>query len=1247
MKAQLNATNLIASSEIDQWQAIDRSKSKGSWTKSEDGAIAQTKRSGTKAAASGTMLLFKSEEGQKIPQLHVIANPGSKYQTGIVFNYRDRKNFYIFTVNQFSDDYKGYWINVGIVENDDYITLCKEKYLQELDDETSFTVSATSSGLELFLDGHPIFIIEDDQFDASSQFGLYSQQNAEAVFKAVYTEKTTDQAEVDNTEAPKEPASIEDVDQEMVQEIKEEQTANLSNSALFTAPGPEPFLNLKEPKARSLIEFNKVFKVAFDSFYSSLYFNSGFDSKPQPLRKTYLSQTYWTDGRVNGWYREYNQLKKLLELARNDINRSKANLDTLEGLDTNTEGFDAIQYRKDISTARDIYFQNIDKFELLSNEKNHLVNEITSNGYTIRENDTQVPAAIKDQGYDFYLAGGIAYKRAFIPLEVPTAFDWKDDVAWAAFEKKLKTKLHKDHRFPAASKVKYTTQAETMDTQESYRPIIQPDIDKASQDIESSTQLLGQLNTRLAAIPKNIADWKADRALLLSEMNRFKDYNPGEYHTNGGGNGPANHHHFKAWLGSSANRFKIFTYSSSSSSKTDYQVNLNSAGKQWSHRYIRKTIHRSRQEPYTVRHAIKIWPGITIGYRHQTKYRTVTWVEYSYSFAGTDPNVKNFFRNAVAICDAHINNLLPSESNSLEEKITKEKNAKMGSEVYKADLEENGLMRARKSFVTSWNTNEVLTSIGDEDDDAVYPGTNQLEEIITSLKDSSDDTFKVIHVNLESDGFYTHEGQPLLNFVESLDQQSERIVLTCPHFDKEGRGIPDVRKVVVDPKPASGNEAELPEIDFVETYHTEIAWSGFCLGEMSHSVNLAPGETKELIVEKATKVTRKKSETRKEDDKKVAKEATSLEDKLNNELSDKSLNSIKENTSNEQSRKESRKSLFTNESESTHKVDVKAEAGWGWGSVEASYGYSGTSKSKSEKQNAMDLSQNAKKQMANSNEKEQLKKQISNLINKSSSEVSSENAVSFSSVSSEDFESSTSEKEVINLENPNMGRSINYYFFQLQNIYNTQTRLVDVKVVVDPGVELLEKTGLTNRKVYDLEEFGKIHANSTLGRKHPRNQLFSAFVAKHVIKNYLAKGPNSEKPLEVVGASPISAEIVQVLNFNNAWTSKSSLNDDLINSLQTSLDYLKGVNFRFDQVVFIPEFTETINTGSYYMDSEVGKNPATESYLEERRDIETSHKRAEVEHLQAQTKAEKFFPPVGKGTLAPATNGQAEPAVEA
>ena len=60
----------------------------------------------------------------------------------------------------------------------------------------------------------------------------------------------------------------------------------------------------------------------------------------------------------------------------------------------------------------------------------------------------------------------------------------------------------------------------------------------------------------------------------------------------------------------------------------------------------------------------------------------------------------------------------------------------------------------------------------------------------------------------------------------------------------------------------------------------------------------------------------------------------------------------------------------------------------------------------------------------------------------------------------------------------------------------------------------------------------------------------------------------------------------------------------LIPKIQSALEYLKRVPFYFDTVEINSADNYSVNTGAYFLDSEVGKMTALEDYLEQRRAME-------------------------------------------
>ncbi len=281
---------------------------------------------------------------------------------------------------------------------------------------------------------------------------------------------------------------------------------------------------------------------------------------------------------------------------------------------------------------------------------------------------------------------------------------------------------------------------------------------------------------------------------------------------------------------------------------------------------------------------------------------------------------------------------------------------------------------------------------------------------------------------------------------------------------------------------------------------------------------------------------------------------------------------------------------------------------------------------------------------ATNNSKDTLKKNVSNIVKKTASEVSENNKIMISSSTSEEFEEKTSEKETIKLENPNIGRTVNYNFFQLQNFFEIQTNLVDVKLVVDPGYEVIKGSNLSDVRIFELEEFGKIYPN--LDKKDPRSILFAAFIARQVLNHYTNFSSSKVKAsnLKILDGRTFDDDIFKILHFSDPIDENLSLNNlyseeineqftveylaKLTKKLSSALTILKSIPFKFNTTSLLDFETVTVNSGSYYLEADVGRKSATEQYLEDRRDIEIDMQQAVVDHQKKQTEEKIFFPEI-------------------
>src|SRR5947207_6408368 len=118
----------------------------------------------------------------------------------------------------------------------------------------------------------------------------------------------------------------------------------------------------------------------------------------------------------------------------------------------------------------------------------------------------------------------------------------------------------------------------------------------------------------------------------------------------------------------------------------------------------------------------------------------------------------------------------------------------------------------------------------------------------------------------------------------SANSNAQDIICVFPVFDSLGNISNEMVKAVRNPF-RSVKTPSLPTIKFVESYRVEVGWLGYGLGELSHSFNLFPGESKELVIEKTTKLSTKISETNSSEQNTSTHLTSSFEDNLQNELS--------------------------------------------------------------------------------------------------------------------------------------------------------------------------------------------------------------------------------------------------------------------------------------------------------------------------------------------------------------------------
>ena len=474
-------------------------------------------------------------------------------------------------------------------------------------------------------------------------------------------------------------------------------------------------------------------------------------------------------------------------------------------------------------------------------------------------------------------------------------------------------------------------------------------------------------------------------------------------------------------------------------------------------------------------------------------------------------------------------------------------------------------------------------------------------------------------------------------------------VLIVPVVEGDG-AAGEYSKLVVMRNPVfSGRQIHPPSFLFEQRFMLDVAWSGIGLGEFSHSVNLFPGEERELQIvstkKRSWETVSKTTEISKAGATSETATATKRNDSFQSSLKDSFQSSSKFDSS------------ASSTSEASRSSSVSAKVGFGglFGMFSASVGAKSGSASKST------ASSSSSSSLSTTSNK------VRDMASKTSSEVSNNNKVSFTSstetqknleekVTAEDSESETTK---ISISNINEGKTINYNFFQVTNIYGTSLRIEDVKLHISTGIEIIAGTGLTIDKTYDIEDFANIMRDFRVYSLEDRRELMKA-VAAQILRRYVfIGGVDSEDHVE---------EDPQIVRIRAEDTDRLTQLRELAQNIVfdesqfvppapdagAEGEAAEQPAAQYDPAQFHQPFPEelaelaeaklyvrplkvgetdfyTINSGKYYVDAQVGLMPATEEYLESRREIETGRQQAIVEELKARTKAGVFFQDLPEG----------------
>jgi hypothetical protein len=444
------------------------------------------------------------------------------------------------------------------------------------------------------------------------------------------------------------------------------------------------------------------------------------------------------------------------------------------------------------------------------------------------------------------------------------------------------------------------------------------------------------------------------------------------------------------------------------------------------------------------------------------------------------------------------------------------------------------------------------------------------------------------------------------------EQYRQNLAIFIPIYQQDfDQGLVKVRYVVaIRPEPGC-EPLGFPSIFCEEDLSYKAEWRGTELGELLHSISLAPGEEREVAV---TRTVDRKTER--------VDSITSVLDVTKSDKFDFQT-SLQETFSKEQNAK------------NTSNWNVNASASYG--PFSAGGGGGGTQES-----SVRDFAETIKKTaMQSSREMRVNQKQ----------EIKSSTTTSVSISSSESTKSTFS--------NINQGRTLNIQFYEINNIYKAGLVVENLKLTYTPSVELIQGLGIRDVLTFGLRDLGALLACAnndvaltggtflydlpTLERRILRT------VVRTILREYVGSDALEERPENTSGV--ISDEMVEhastlfmegarafglpaaamtalekargLLEDSLAHTDTRDDSGGYLSTLDECQRYTDILTKLYQRGQVLEPHTLTVPSTATYADAQVGSTPSTEPYSERMREAEIWLKYAEIDGRQAEADARR------------------------
>lgn len=434
-----------------------------------------------------------------------------------------------------------------------------------------------------------------------------------------------------------------------------------------------------------------------------------------------------------------------------------------------------------------------------------------------------------------------------------------------------------------------------------------------------------------------------------------------------------------------------------------------------------------------------------------------------------------------------------------------------------------------------------------------------IDPVFTYQNNLAKDGKFIINAVLKKQGFFTQDNIPLSKILEKCDNDEyyrQKCVIVIPEYDFIQSDRIYKKGAVFYHNPLPGIISKrFPTMGFMEQLAYKISWLGSELGQIVGSINLAPGETREI------------------------NESSKFSIITNQSLSSKSIYESNISDSSDFA------SEFQNEAskEMTKNESLSASVSGSYGGFVS--GSASGSLNTSLKTFTRDMSKIAKK--------------VSNTINRKVNQESS-----ISTVSTTTTENNDSKK--VTITNINQGSTLNLFLYQINNRFRSGLFVNDLEFHMTASKELIQGSELYEHYSYKLQDFEFFFSDLYSKLPFSLNEEEQKIFAKRII--LLLNDSFGE--YEISSGSDSTNNTI--LRFDTNDSDKKV--DKALDAEQLYEIFIEKLKSKIiDDSLNILADILTMPTKALYLDSKVGINPATEPYAEKMRLLESLRVESDIE----------------------------------